>query len=185
MKAGFWPGVILGGALAIGLGLGIAILPTTPTWALWDIKRALDRNDVAALRARVDLTAVTLRAVSEFGSGDGDGGAAGIDLKQIGSTLLGGGKVLTVFNDPERPLRLDARDFVSAWWNMRREGNLAYLTIDADGDDVSLVLGRDGSEWRVVGVTPISALLRVKPKSPKAPRDGATGTSPGAPSPAN
>ncbi len=167
VRRGFFLGALAGGLLALGLGWSIAQLPTTPTWALWRIKSALDDDDLAALRARVDLTAVATRAIGEIGSPAGEGPASGIDLKEIGLALLSGGKLLTVFNDPERPLRLDAADFLAAWWNMRRDGDLAYLSLPADGREIALVLGRGSDdEWRVVGVTPLSALIRVKQGKP-------------------
>lgn len=179
MRRGFVVGALSGALLALGLGAAIALVPTTPTWALWQIKSALDRNDLPALRGMVDFPALAARALAELADGGetrgpagggkagGTGGPAsepGLDLREAAFALLSGGKLLTVFNDPDRPLKLGARDFFAAWWSMRREGDVARLSMDASGREVSLVLERDSSgQWRIVGVTPLSALIRVKP----------------------
>jgi len=165
MRRGFLPGIVVGAALALAVGFSIALVPTTPTWTLWRIKRALDRKDTGELQQLVDLRQATVRAVGELTSGSNPAGEAGgeIDYRGIASALLGGGKVYTVFNDPEHPVRLDAGDFLSAWWGMRREGGEAKVAVELDGRPVSLVLGRsDDGSWRVVGLTPLSALIRVK-----------------------
>lgn len=161
MRRSFWPGVVVG-ALAAGLvGFLVAVLPATPTWALWEVKQAVDRNDVKALQEMVDVPAVAGRALNDIAGGGGSRGPA-FDLKDAALSLLSGGKVLTVFNDPDKPLRLGARDFLAAWWNMKREGDVSTVTLDAGGNEVSLVLRHEGGRWRIVGVTPIGALLRVK-----------------------
>ena len=161
MRRSFWPGVVVGALLAGLAGFLVAVLPATPTWALWEVKRAVDRNDVRALQEMVDVPAVAGRALNDLaGGGGGDG--PGFDLKSAALSLLSGGKVLTVFNDPDKPLRLGAGDFVSAWWNMKREGDLSTVTLDAGGHRVSLVMRHEDGRWRIVGVTPIGALLRVK-----------------------
>ncbi|MBU6280718.1 DUF2939 domain-containing protein [bacterium] len=159
MRRTFWPGVVAG-ALAAGLaGFLVAVLPATPTWALWEVKRAVDRNDVKALQEMVDVPAVAGRALNDLAGG---GTGPSFDLKDAALSLLSGGKVLTVFNDPDKPLRLGAADFASAWWNMKREGDLSTVTVDAGGNEVSLLLRHESGRWRIVGVTPIGALLRVK-----------------------
>lgn len=169
MRRAFLPGMIVGAALALALGYAIAILPTTPTWALWQIKRALDENDLNGLRQMVDFPAVAGHAVSELGHSESRDDAPGLDLKQIGLALLSGGKLLTVFNDPDHPVRLGAGDFLAAWWGMREEDDQATLTVQADGRPVSLLLAREDGAWRIVGITPLSALLRVKPAPDKTP----------------
>ena len=169
MRRAFLPGVIVGALLATALGYAIAVLPTTPTWALWQIKRALDESDLNRLRQMVDFPAVAGRAVAELGHSDPGDDSPGLDLKQIGLSLLSGGKLLTVFNDPDHPIRLGAGDFLAAWWGMREDGDQATLSVDANGRPVSLVLQRDDGTWRIVGITPLSALLRVKPAPDKTP----------------
>jgi Protein of unknown function (DUF2939) len=168
MRRGFLAGMAFGGAIALALGFSLAMLPTTPTWTLWRIKRALDRNDTAELQQLVDVPQAASRALGEIASGGGGGAGEPIDYRGIAAALLGRGKVYTVFNDPENPLRIDAADLVGAWWGMRREGDEAHLSLDVDGRPVSLVFAQaENGEWRVVGLTPLSALIRVKP-----PREG-------------
>lgn len=159
MRRAFLPGMVAGALLAATIGYLAAFLPASPTWALWEIKQAVDRRDLDALQEMVDLPAVAARAIGDLAGG---GSEPAIDLGSIGLSLLGGGRVLTVFNDPDKPLRLGARDVVAAWWNMRREGDVTALTLDAGGKDVSLLLRHQGGRWRIVGVTPLSALIRVK-----------------------
>lgn len=166
MRRGFVLGVAAGALLSLALGASIAILPTTPTWTLLRIKLALDDRDVDALTEMVDFPAVTRRAIDELG----EGGTGGLDLGQAAMALLSGGKITTAFNDPEHPLRLSAGDVLHAWWTMRREGDLAYLSIPTGDRPVDLVLGRARNmRWRIVGVTPISALIKVK-SAPKEER---------------
>jgi hypothetical protein len=167
MRRGFLPGILVGAAAALAIGFAFAVLPTTPTWTLWQIKRALDRDDVAALQRLVDVPRALSRALTELASGGDAGLDDQLDYRDLGRAVLGGAKVYTVFNDPERPLRLDALDLLSAWWSMRREGDEACLTVDVEGRPVSLVFAQveDGS-WRVVGLTPLSALIRVRAPQP-------------------
>jgi hypothetical protein len=162
MRRGFLPGIAVGAAGALAIGFALALLPTTPTWTLWQIKRALDRNDVAELQRLVDVPQAASRALTELATGSTEAVGEDVDYRSIARALFKGGKVYTVFNDPEHPLRLDAGDFLAAWWNMRREGDEAHLTVDVDGRPVSLVLARgDDGRFRVVGLTPLSALIRV------------------------
>ena len=169
MRRSFVPGVIVGALLAGLVGFAVAVAPATPTWALWQVKQAVDRNDVKGLQQMVDIPAVAARAINDL-AGGGPGNLPAFDLKDVALSLLSGGKLLTVFNDPDKPLRLGARDFLGAWWNMRREGDLTYVTLDAGGNDVSLVLRHEDGRWRIVGVTPLAALLRVKKPGEVAPR---------------
>src|SRR5262249_3356446 len=100
--------LLLGAALAcIGFGSLIARLPSTPTWTLLQIKLALDRRDTARLRDLVDLAAVAAHALSDLDSSkDAPGGRSGPTLGEIAGTVLSGGKLVTVFNDPDHPLRI-------------------------------------------------------------------------------
>jgi hypothetical protein len=163
MRRGFVVGAVAGGLLSLAVGVALAMLPTTPTWALWRIKTALDRHDVATLTEMVDFAAVTQRALTEL-----EDEPQGLDVGKAALALLSGDKLLTVFNDPDRPLRITAGDVVSAWWGMRREGNLAYLTLPTGDRPVDLVLGRSPDlRWRIVGVTPLGALIKVKQPTPE------------------
>jgi hypothetical protein len=162
MKQGFLVGAVLGAATAIALGIALAVLPTTPTWTFWEIKRALDLHEYDKLRELIDFKSVAANAVSDVAS-NASGAAAGLDFGRLARALINGGKVMTVFNDPEHPVRLDWRQFVAAWWGMERDGPSARLHFDADGQRVTLTLGRtDDSHWRIVGLAPLGALLRVK-----------------------
>jgi len=159
MRRGFVIGAVLGAALSLSAGILAAVLPTTPTWALWRLKNAIEANDVDELSAMVDVASVTQRAVNELDGRDG------LDLGQLAAVVIGGGKVTTVFSDPEHPLEIAGTDVLSAWWGMRREGDLAYVTLPAGDKPVDLILGNQPSRgWRIVGITPIAALLKVTPR---------------------
>src|SRR5438552_2400054 len=152
MRRGFVVGAVAGAVLALSVGVFAAVLPATPTWALWRIKGAIDRNDTEELSALVDIASVTQRAVTEL-----DGAKGGLDLGQIAAAYLSGGKVMTVFNDPEKPLEITGGDVLEAWWGMHREGDLVYVTLPAGERSVDLILGNQPKRgWRIVGVTPIS-----------------------------
>ena len=160
MRRGFVVGAVVGGLLSLALGVTVAMLPATPTWALWRLKTAIDRNDADELSALVDIASVTQRAVDELDGRDGR-----LDLGALAAVVIGGGKVTTVFNDPDHPLEISGGDVLAAWWNMRREDGLAYVTLPAGDRPVDLILGHQGPRgWRIVGITPIAALLRVTPR---------------------
>ena len=57
--------------------------------------------------ALIDIPAVAGRALNDLAGGGGAKGPS-FDLKDAALSLLSGGKVLTVFNDPDKPLRLGA-----------------------------------------------------------------------------
>jgi len=160
MRRGFVLGAVLGGALSLAIGVSVAVLPSTPTWALWRIKQALDVNDVDELSRMVDIASVTQRAVGEL-----DGTKGGLDLGQLASVYFSGGQIMTVFNDPDEPLEITGREVLVAWWGMHRDGEFAYVTLPAGERAIDLILGNQPNRgWRIVGVTPISALIKVKPK---------------------
>ena len=139
MRRGFVVGAAVGAVLSLALGVTAAMLPATPTWALWRLKTAVDRNDAEELSAMVDIASVTQRAVNEL-----DGKEGRLDLGQLAGVVLGGGKVTTVFNDPDRPLEISGGDVFAAWWGMRRDGDLAYVTLPAGERPVDLILGHQG-----------------------------------------
>ncbi len=162
MQRGFIAGIALGATVAIGLGLGLAMVPTTPTWALWRLTLALDRGDVSELTQMVDVPAVTLRAVHDLQTDGGDGGRS-VDFGRLARAFLSGDRVRTVFDDPDHPLEVSASDFVAAWWSMRRDEGMATLTLEAGDRRLDLILEqRADLEWKVVGVSPIGALLRIE-----------------------
>ncbi|MBM4245475.1 MAG: DUF2939 domain-containing protein [Deltaproteobacteria bacterium] len=171
MRRGFVAAASAGAVLSVAAGLFAAVLPSTPSWALWRLKAAIDDKDTDQVSRMVDIAAVTQRAVDELDGRDG------MDLGQLAAVVLGGGKVTTVFTDPDHPLEITGGDVFAAWWGMRRDGDLAYVTLPTGGRDVDLILGNQPARgWRIVGITPITALLRVQPRERgKAP---ATATAP-------
>lgn len=163
MRRGFVIGAVLGAALSLAVGVCAAVLPSTPTWALWRLKTAIDQNDARELSEMVNIAEVTQRAVTEM-----DGSPDGLNLAAIAATVLSGGKVVTVFNDPDKPLNISGGEVLAAWWSMRRDGDLAYVTLPAGDRPVDLILGNDPRRgWRIVGITPMAALIRVVPRAVK------------------
>lgn len=162
MQRGFIAGIAVGATVALGVGLGLAVLPTTPTWALWQLTLALDRGDVSELTRMVDVPAVTLRAVSDLQSDSGRQ-EQDVDFGKLARAFLAGDKIGTVFDDPDQPLEVTAGDFLAAWWSMRRDDGRATLTLEAGDRRLDLILEqRNDLEWKVVGVSPIGALLRIE-----------------------
>lgn len=159
MRRGFVAGALVGAILSVAMGVFAAVLPSTPTWALWRLKTAIDANDADQISKMVDIASVTQRAVDELD------GRNGMDLGQLAAVVMGGGKVTTVFTDPDHPLEITGGEVFSAWWGMRRDGDLAYLTLPTGEKTVDLILGNQPSKgWRIVGITPITALLRIQPR---------------------
>jgi hypothetical protein len=168
MRRGFVAGAVVGAVLSVAVGVFAALLPSTPTWALWRFKTAIDANDADQISRMVDVASVTQRAVDELD------GRSGLSLGQLAAVVIDGGKITTVFNDPEHPLEITGGDVFSAWWGMRRDGDLAYLTLPTGEKTVDLVLGNQPNKgWRIVGITPITALLRVQPRQRKTPATAA------------
>lgn len=168
MQRGFIAGIALGASVALGLGLGLALVPTTPTWALWQLTLALDRGDVGELTRMVDVPAVTFRAVHDL-QNDPKESDQDVDLGRLAMAFLSGDRVRTVFDDPDRPLEVTASDFLEAWWSMRREDGKATLTLQAGDRRLDLILEqRDDLAWKVVGVSPIGALLRIEERGDRA-----------------
>lgn len=162
MQRGFVAGIVVGAGVALATGLGIAFLPTTPSWTLWQLTWALDRGDVGELTRMVDVPAVTLRAVSDLQK-DPASGPDGVDLGRLAVAFLSGERVKTIFDDPDHPLEVTASDFLAAWWSMRRTDGRATLTLEAGDRRLDLILEQqNGLEWKVVGVSPIGALLRIE-----------------------
>jgi hypothetical protein len=161
MRRGFLVGIVTGVIVSLGLGLTVAFLPSTPTWALWRLTRAIDQRDTSEITALIDIPAVASRALVEFSSGRVRT-SEGLDLGDLALELMAGGQVRTVFDDPHNRIRITPEEFLHAWWHMRREGAFAYLTIDAAGQNVDLIL-QEGPRlrWNIVGIAPLAALLRV------------------------
>lgn len=152
-----------GALFSLGAGIAIAVLPSTPTWALWRLTVAIDEQDTEALQALVDVPAVVTHALQQdLGALGGLGG-----LGDIALTVLRGGRVRTAFDDPG--VEVGVGDFLKAWWTLERDGDAARLTLLLGARPVHLDLGRGPDlRWRVVGISPLDALLRIEP--PKDPR---------------
>ena len=167
MRRSLWAAFAAGALLSVGLGLAIAVLPSTPTWALWRLTRAIDQRDTEALQALVDVPAVVANALEDDAGGLGGLGGLG----ELALTVLRGGRVGTAFDDPG--VEIGARDFLAAWWTLERTGDSARLTLPLGERSVHLDLGRGPDlRWRVTAISPLDALLRIEP-----PR-GSTGGSP-------
>lgn len=168
MQRGFVAGIAVGATVALGLGVSLALVPTTPTWALWRLTTALDRGDVGELSRMVDVPAVTLRAVHDLQNDPPPGGQS-VDLGRLALAFLSGERVRTVFDDPDHPLEVTASDFLAAWWSMRRDDGMATLTLRAGDRRLDLILEQTKDlQWKVVGVSPIGALLRIEEPSDSA-----------------
>ena len=165
MRRGFLVGAIVGALGAAGLGLGVALVPTTPTWALLQIARAADSRDTEALLELIDVPTLAMRTLGQIGSdpnsalGTDDPSAdAGTALLQ----LMNGGRIRTALDDPKLKLRVGPLDLLSAWWTMHRAGPDAVLTLETGTSEVHIVLREDAElRWRIVGISPLNALIRV------------------------
>ena len=131
---------------SIAVGVFAAVLPSTPTWALWRLKSAIDANDTEQIGKMVDIASVTQRAVDELD------GRNGLDLGQLAAVVMGGGKGDDGLHRPRAPARDHRRRHLSAWWGTRRDGDLAYFTLPTGEKTVDLVLGNQPSKgWASSG----------------------------------
>jgi hypothetical protein len=142
---------VAGAVCSLGLGIAIALLPSTPTWALWRLTVAIDERDTEALQAMVDVPAVVTSALEQ-------------DIEGLGAaalTLLQGGRVRTAFDEPG--LEISARDFLAAWWSLERSGRKARLELPLGERRVQVELTRGADlRWRISAVAPLDALLRIE-----------------------
>jgi hypothetical protein len=159
MRRPVWLAIGLGALSSLALGLWVAMLPSTPTWALWRLTLAIDRRDAQSLQAMVDVPAVVASALQQ-------------DLGGLGTaalSVLRGGKVRTAFDDPT--VRVTTGDFLSAWWSLEREGDSAHLDLPLGDREVRVDLGRGADlRWRITGIAPLEALLRFDPPESAQPR---------------
>lgn len=159
MRRPVWLAFGLGALSSLALGLWVAMLPSTPTWALWRLTVAIDRRDTQALQAMVDVPAVVTSALQQNLGG----------LGTAALSVLRGGKVRTAFDDPG--VKVTTRDFLSAWWSMEREGDTAHLELPLGDREVRVDLGRGADlRWRITSVAPLEALLRFDAPEPAKPR---------------
>ena len=165
MKRGFVLGAVFGALVALGSGLAIAFLPTTPTWTLWRLTLALDSGDFPEVTKLIDLPAVALNAMGDLGdSGGSSDETQGIPMSQLATALFSGDRIGTVFDDPDRPVEITPTEFLAAWWSMERQGARAKLTLKAGKHRVRLDLEqRQDLRWKIVSVSPLRALLRIEP----------------------
>lgn len=140
-----------GALCSLGLGIAVALLPSTPTWALWRLTVAIDERDAAAIESMVDVPAVVAHALEQ-------------DLGGLGAaalTLLQGGRVRTAFDEPG--VEVSAADFLAAWWSLERDGESARLALPLGHREVQVDLRRGADlRWRITGVAPLEALLRIE-----------------------
>lgn len=164
MRPGFRIGVVLGAIVSLASGLSVALLPTTPTWTLWKLTLAIDNRDTGEILDLVDIPRVASRTLDELAQGN-TRTADGLDLAGMALELMAGARVRTVFDDPGHQVRITPGEFLDAWWSMEREGPEARMTLDAAGQPVELLLSEGPDlRWRIVGITPLAALLRVTPR---------------------
>ncbi|MDG1402019.1 MAG: hypothetical protein P8K76_09840 [Candidatus Binatia bacterium] len=166
MKRGFWLGTACGVLLSVLLGLGAAALPLTPTWTLVRLTQAIDTRNTTEISRLIDFTAVAQRGLNEIARGDLQT-SEGFGIGAIALTLLEGGRIRTIFDDPVEPASITPSEFAHAWWGMRRDGPFARLTLTPKGLPVDLTLAPGpGGRWRIVGIEPLAGLLRLESSNP-------------------
>ena len=163
MKRGFWIGTFCGVTLSVLLGLAAAALPLTPTWTFLRLARAIDTRNTAEISTIINFPAVAQKGLQEIARGDLET-SEGFGIGAVALTLLDGGRIRTIFDDPDRRIEITPGEFYRAWWNMVREGPIARLTLSPSGKPVHLTMapGSDG-RWRIVGIEPLAGLLRMEP----------------------
>jgi hypothetical protein len=166
MKPGFWLGTACGVILSVLLGLGAAALPLTPSWTLVRLTQAIDNRNTSEISTLIDFAAVAQRGLNEIARGDLQT-SEGFGIGAVALTLLEGGRIRTIFDDPVEPAVITPSEFARAWWSMTRDGPFARLTLTPRGQPVHLTLapGPDG-RWRIVGIEPLAGLLRLESSPP-------------------
>ena len=153
-------------ALRVGSAVREAELAKRPSRRRPAIKLtlAIDNRDTGEILDLVDIPRVASRTLDELAQGN-TRTADGLDLAGMALELMAGARVRTVFDDPEHRVRITPGEFLDAWWGMEREGPEARMTLDAAGQPIELLLSEGPDlRWRIVGITPLAALLRVTPR---------------------
>ena len=162
MKSSFWLGTACGVTLSVLLGLSLAALPLTPSWTLLRLAHAIDTQDTAELSTLIDFPAVAQRGLNEITRGSQQKGER-LDIGSLALALVQGARIRTIFDDPEQKANISASELSLAWWNMKREGSVARMTLNPLGQPVHLTMapGSDG-RWQIIGIEPLAGLLRVE-----------------------
>jgi hypothetical protein len=165
MERRAWFFVFAAALVAIGLGAGAALLPTTATYSLWQLVRAVDERDLPELWRLVDVPAIAARALDDLQNEPGPDDPP-LDLGRLARAVFTGEKIRTIFDDPSQPLQIRWYEFVMAWWSLERDDTEALLWLQTGPYRLRLLLRQNEAlEWRVVGVQPVGALFRIEPST--------------------
>lgn len=180
-------------AVAI-VGWGLFYVPDTPSYAVFQLKQAIDAHDGALAAAYIDFTSVVRNAGYEMVQQNADKGGGGMV-----STLIGRGAVDLLaqpmaavvktwatreVDDGARDVQMPAAAVAGAILMLHRSGDTAWTDFrDNKGREWNIRMARENGRWRVVEVKDIQQFLDKLKRDQE--RSGPAGTLPGgAPPPA-
>lgn len=158
-----WTGILVAAAI---LWWGIFYLPTTPSFAVLELKRAIDARDGNGAACYVNFDSVVRNAAYQMMQKNGEplgqllGKSAVELLAQPAAELLKSWAVKQV-NDGAKDVQIPAIDVLGAMIMMHRDGNTAFTQWrDRKGREwgVHMTLSKTGV-WKVSEVDHVQELL--------------------------
>ncbi len=174
--------------LLVVVGWALFYVPGTPSWAVFQLKQAIDARDGVTAATYVDFTTVVRNAGYEMVQQNADKGGGGI----VGA-LIGKGAVdlfaqpmaavvrtwaVRQVDDGARDVQMPAAAVAGAILLLHRSGDKAWTDFrDNRGHEWNIQMARQDGRWQVVEVKDIQQLLERLPRGEPSP--GPSGTLPG------
>jgi hypothetical protein len=180
--------------IVVIVGWALFYVPGTPSYAVFQLKEAIDARDGATATTYVDFTSVVRNAGYEMmqrnsGSGAGDAltslvGKSAIDLLAQPMAVALQSWTQREIDDGKRDVQMPGAAVVGAIFALHRSGDTAWTDFrDAKGQQWDIRMARENGRWKIVQVKNIDQLLaRFKedeekrlgrPLAPGAPAPGA------------
>lgn len=176
------------------VGWALFYVPGTPSYAVFQLKQAIDARDGAAASSFVDFTSVVRNAGYEMVQEDADKGGGGIVGELVGKGTIDllarpmGAFVKTwavqQVEDGARDVQMPAGAVAGAILLLHRSGDTAWTDFrDNRGHEWKIRMARKDGRWQVVEVKDIRQLLERLPRG-EGQSLGSPGTLPGGTPPA-
>jgi hypothetical protein len=166
-----WTAILI---IVLIAGWAIFYLPTTPSYAIFELKQAVDARDGSVAASYVDFKKVVQNAGYEMVQSQ-NSGSGGTDASNIIAQLVGKGAVDIVsgpmaallqqwavhqVNDGAKQLQMPAAAFVGAALLLHRDDGAAYTQwTDHKGQVWEVRMEREADGWKIVQVKNVAQLL--------------------------
>lgn len=170
-------------------GWALFYVPNTPSYAIYQLKQAIDARDGATAATFVDFNSVVKNAGYEMMQRNANGG-------DVLSTLVGKGAVDLLaapmaaalqhwatqqVNDGAKQVQMPAAAVIGALVVLHRSGDAAWTDFrDNKGQQWDIRMGRESGRWRIIEVKNVEQLLQRLQRGEENPPP-APGTAPPAP----